>query len=192
MGQIMNELIEIILNGGVLGSCGALCGKLPNSIEQTACNLLCDYVGIETFVKVLSYEDPDPIYICQLLDICGHTNGGKANMTSVTTAPTSGRQGTTFDISAIWVVSKETGPGGLNIVCIPQGGMPISGGSFVDGQKPGTYDARFSLKTQPSEQEPFNAGLYRVEVALCEGDCTTRHPWGGVYAEGTSQFTITQ
>lgn len=192
MGQIMDQLIQIILNGGVLGSCSALCGQLSNEIEATACNLLCDYVGIETFVKVLQYEDPDPIYVCQLIDICGHVNGGKANMTSVTVAPASGPQGTTFAIRAAWSVTSPTGPGGLNIVVIPQGGMPISGGSFIEGQAVGNYDAQFTLKATPSEQEPFSPGAYQVQIALCEGDCSTKHPWGGVYAEGQTRFTITQ
>lgn len=191
MDQVLNELVEIILNGGVLGSCSALCSRL-GGLEATACNLLCDYVGIETFVKVLSYEDPDPIYVCQLLEVCSHTNGGKADMFFCDVTPKSGRQGTTFTVEAEWRVTAPTGPGGINIVVIPQGGFPISGGSFVDGQQPGTYGVKFDLKTKPSEQEPFNPGVYRVEVALCEGDCTTKHPWGGVYTQNATSFTITQ
>lgn len=193
MGQILNELIQIVLQGGVIGSCGELCSKLPvPGIAKTACNLLCDYVGIETFVKLLQREDPDPIYFCQLLDACGFTNGGKADIFLTQSVPKSGAQGTTFDIEAEWRVTKATGPGGLNIAVVPQGGFPITGGSFIDGQQPGVYGAKFSLKTKPSEQEPFNPGVYQVEVALCEGDCTTKHPHGGIYSVNRTSFTITQ
>lgn len=51
--QAIDQLLNIIVNVGVLGSCGALCSYLPNKIEATVCNLLCDYVGIDEFVKIV-------------------------------------------------------------------------------------------------------------------------------------------
>jgi len=43
MGEIINELLNIILNIGVIGSCGELCHYLPDKIEQDGCDLICDY-----------------------------------------------------------------------------------------------------------------------------------------------------
>ena len=34
-------------------------------IEDTVCDLLCDYVGITEFIKIIQEADPDPVYICQ-------------------------------------------------------------------------------------------------------------------------------
>jgi hypothetical protein len=183
MGQIMNQLINILLNVGVLGSCGDLCKLLPNQYEAIACDLLCDYVGLEGFIDALQYEDPDPIFVCQLIDICPHVEGGKANFTYIAVEPKTGKQGQTFTINMEWDVIKETGPGGLNLVVLPPAGFPLSGGNFIQGEKPGHYKASFNLQTQPQEMDPFLPGKYQVQGALCEGDCTTEHKWGGVYAQ---------
>lgn len=57
MDQTIQTLLNIILNAGVVGSCSALCGMLPNQIEATVCNLLCDYVGIKEFIHIIEkYE----------------------------------------------------------------------------------------------------------------------------------------
>jgi len=53
MDQSINILLNIILNAGVIGSCEALCSYMPNQIEATICNLLCDYVGITEFIKII-------------------------------------------------------------------------------------------------------------------------------------------
>jgi hypothetical protein len=37
----------------VIGGCADLCGYLPNQVEQAACDLICDYFGIEGFMKLL-------------------------------------------------------------------------------------------------------------------------------------------
>lgn len=67
MDQIIQNLMNYILNIGVLGTCAGLCSNLPKKLEQTACNLLCDAVGIEGFVKAIQAADLDPIYYCQLV-----------------------------------------------------------------------------------------------------------------------------
>lgn len=53
MDQTINILLNVILNGGVIGSCGKLCSYLPNQVEVTVCNLLCSYVGIKEFIKLV-------------------------------------------------------------------------------------------------------------------------------------------
>merc|ERR1711916_234296 len=96
-GEALQSLVQIILNGGVLGSCGALCGQLPSKIEGTICSLLCDYVGITEFIKLLNDVDPDPIYICESIKVCSVCKGA-AKVDSVNVSPASGQQGSTFDI----------------------------------------------------------------------------------------------
>lgn len=87
MNNALDQILQIILNGGVLGSCGALCSQLPNQLEQVACNLLCDYVGIESFIDLVNYEDPDPIYICQVFDMCAEVDNGLVTINKTIIAP---------------------------------------------------------------------------------------------------------
>jgi len=191
MGEIINELLNIILNIGVIGSCGELCSKLPNKYEADVCDLVCDYVGIVEFIKLIEYEDPDPIFFCDEAKICPVTSNGTAYTNGVSVSPASGPAGSKFGITFNYTVTSYTSTGGPNVVVIPPAGLPLAGAEFNEGQPPGTYVVTFSLDTTPSENEPFTPGDYEVEVALCAGDCSGRHKWSGVYCNGTSSFTIT-
>merc|ERR1711916_404526 len=50
---------------------------------------LCDYVGIEEFVKILQKTDPDAVYICQLLSVCSHNPDSAAKIDSFSVSPNS-------------------------------------------------------------------------------------------------------
>jgi len=191
MGEIINELLNIILNIGVIGSCAELCGFLPNKYEKDACDLICDYIGIEEFIKLVTDADPDPIWICEEGGICPHNNNGSALADGAWVTPTSGPAGRSFDIYFNYTVTSYTSSGGPNVVVVPPAGLPLGGGEFNEGQPIGTYLVAFKLDTTPSEQEPFTPGVYQVEAALCAGDCSGRHKWSGVYCNATTQFTIT-
>jgi hypothetical protein len=54
----------------VLGGCSDLCSYLPTQLEATVCNLLCDVVGIEAFIDLVTDADPDPIWLCEEVDVC--------------------------------------------------------------------------------------------------------------------------
>jgi len=190
MGEIINELLNIILNIGVIGSCADVCRLLPNKYETDACDLICDYVGIDAFIHLIEYEDPDPIFFCEETKICPVTTNGTAFTDNVYVAPTSGPAGTKFQIGFNYTVTSYTSSGGPNVVVVPPAGLPIGGSEFNEGQPPGTYLVVFSLDTTPSENEPFTPGDYGVELSLCAGDCSGRHKWSGVYCNGTSSFTI--
>jgi len=192
MDQFINQLLDYILNGGVIGSCGALCSALPNELEQTVCDLLCDYVGITAFINFIQYEDPDPIYICQLMDICGYTPGGVVNITKTYVSPPSGQVGATFTIGMYYTVVASTSVGLLAIDILTPDGNDLGDGEFTEGQTPGQYSISWQLQAEPPENEAFPPGVYKVQMAVCAGDCTNNHPYGGVYAVGNTQFTITQ
>merc|ERR1712166_515216 len=68
--QGLNILLNEILNVGVVGGCNKLCSGLKKKGSQTVCNLICDVVGMKTFVKVLNSTDLDPIYFCEELGAC--------------------------------------------------------------------------------------------------------------------------
>jgi len=191
MGEIINELLNIILNIGVIGSCGELCHFLPDKVEQDACDLICDYIGIEEFIKLVTDEDPDPIWICEEGGICPHNDNGSALANGAWVNPQSGPAGSTFDIIFNYTVTSYTSSGGPNVVVVPPAGLPLGGAEFNSGQPIGTYIVAFKLDSTPSEQEPFTPGVYQVEAALCAGDCSGRHKWSSVYCNATTQFSIT-
>jgi len=192
MTDAINDLLESILNGGVIGGCNELCATLSNSIESAACNFICDYVGIEAFVDAINMTDPDPIYACQEIDLCPIVTGGAATMNSVTASPKSGPTGTNFNVTMIYTVTAATGPGYLVVDINCPDGNSLGGSVFSEGQAPGKYGMVWEIGTQPSEQEAFGPGSYQAIVGVCEGDCTTDHPNGGVYAAGQTVFSITQ
>jgi len=188
----INELLNIILNGGVIGSCGAICQQLPNQYEAVACDLICDYIGIEEFINLVEYEDPDPIYMCQVVDLCPVVNGGAANITTLNVSPASGPQGSTFTITMLYKVISPTGPGLLNVLIVPPGAdFPFGGEQFQEGQSIGAYKVQWQFQATPSENESFSPGVYQVQAQVCAGDYTNSHPYGGVYAQSTTTFKIT-
>ena len=156
------------------------------------CDVICDFVGIEELSKLINEEDPDPIYICEEINICTPVDNGIAKITNTTVSPSSGPAGTTFNLGFVYKVINKTGPGYLVVEVGSSDGSSSAGdGAFVDVQEPGMYQIAFQLDTTPSDDNPFNPGQYEVEFAVCEGDCTTKHKWGGIYDEATAGFTIT-
>ena len=191
MNNAINDLLQIILNGGVIGSCSALCGQLPDQLLAVTCNLLCDYVGITEFVNFISYEDPDPIYLCQVMDLCPVVDGGKVNITQALVSPSAGPAGTKFAIVMRYTVISTTSTGTLAVQINPPDGFPMGDGEFTEPQTPGEYSIEWDLDSTPSESEAFSAGVYPIVVAVCAGDCSDSHPYGGVYAQANTQFKIT-
>ena len=45
-------------DGGVVGGCAELCHFLPSQVLDVACNLLCDFVGIKEFIKIINQYVP--------------------------------------------------------------------------------------------------------------------------------------
>ncbi|EGG18905.1 pleckstrin domain-containing protein [Cavenderia fasciculata] len=191
MGQAINDLLNIIVNGGVIGGCSGLCGLLPNSIENMVCSLACDYFGIEEFVKLVQEEDPDPIYFCQVARACPQNAGAAASINVVSVTPASAPQGTTFTISAVYNVTSVVNVGQVGLNVIDPAGNVVGGAELILYEAPGVYPVQFSLQAQPSEQEPFQAGSYEVQIAVCTGTCGSIHKGASILAEANTNFTIT-
>jgi len=55
--HIIVSLYTGILEGGVVGTCGALCNALAQKTGSgtlgAVCDILCDYVGIEEFMNLI-------------------------------------------------------------------------------------------------------------------------------------------
>merc|ERR1711862_622464 len=140
-GQAFNQLINIILNAGVIGGCGDLCGHLDNKLESTVCSLLCDYVGIQAFIDIIDHTDFDPIYDCELLKVCPVKNGGAGIVKSVNVSPPKAQRGSVFDIDMVFEIFNATGTGEIVIEVDPPMNsmdMPIQQGFINTGYAPGT------------------------------------------------------
>jgi hypothetical protein len=72
--QSINILLNLILDSGIIGTCGTLCQALAektgSSVIGTICDLACDAVGIDEFIKLIDRADIDPIWYCELARFC--------------------------------------------------------------------------------------------------------------------------
>jgi hypothetical protein len=196
MGQGINQLLNAILNVGVAGGCAELCQAAFPSKESEAkiCNLLCDGVGIYTFIHLLEKfgKDIDTIYFCELLKACPVHDGGAASIDKITVNPPSGPQGTTFEIDVFFSVKNETSTGEMVFDVKPPKSMPFGDGELDEGFQPGQYAVKFTLQAEPSEQEAFEPGTYNFQFALCDGECGAPYPHTSLLAAHAGNFTITQ
>ncbi|WAR19856.1 CTuncharacterized [Mya arenaria] len=188
-GQALNELLNIILQGGVVGGCADLCNALASKTSPaigTVCNILCDIVGIEEFIKIVQNADLDPIYYCELIPACPINDNGDAHFTSFQVSPKSGPQGV-FDIDFTYESKNGTGTGEIAIE--------------IDTLAPaGSYNGDIQLKAQPDPNcdptqgpcEQWLPGTYTVKIAICNGECGSKHPHSAIYDETSATFTITQ
>ena len=71
---IVNVLLNLVLDEGIIQSCGALCEALANKTGSGAigeiCDVACEAAGVDEFVRLLVKADLDPIYYCQLAKLC--------------------------------------------------------------------------------------------------------------------------
>jgi hypothetical protein len=201
--EALDTLLNIILQVGVLGSCGDICGilqqKTGSQILGVACNLLCDYVGITEFIKIIDEADLDPIWYCEILKLCPIKDNGDASITSFTVTPAKGPQGTTFVTAMDYSTVNGTGTGEIVIEIQTVDGVPLGDGFLVLPQNPGKYEEKISIKAEPNpdcdptqqECENWLPGNYNVKIAICNGECGSKHPHSKVYDTASTQFVIT-
>jgi hypothetical protein len=72
--ESINILLNLILDTGIIGTCETLCAALAQKtgkeIIGVICNIACDVVGIEEFIKLIENADLDPIYYCEIAKFC--------------------------------------------------------------------------------------------------------------------------
>ena len=139
-GQVWNQLINIILNAGVIGGCSDVCEKLDSQLEQAACTLMCSYVGVKTFIDLIDKIDFDPIYLCEEMIVCPVTNGGAGKVDNATVSPVVGPRGTIFEIEMLFEIFNATSTGEIIVEVDPpleSMDMPLEQGFVNEGFQPG-------------------------------------------------------
>jgi hypothetical protein len=200
--QALQTLVDIIANGGIVGGCQGVCSALGQKTGSQAlgavCDLICTIVGIDELVKILDKADLDPIYFCELAKLCPINDHGDAKITMFTVAPPSGPQGTTFTITCDFTSQNGTGTGEIDLFVATQDGVPLGDSELLQAQKPGNYGIKFNLQAQPDpscdptqeECEQWLPGNYTVQIAICNGECGSKHPHSQIYDSATAVFNI--
>mmetsp|Transcript_117805 Transcript_117805/g.165599 ORF Transcript_117805/g.165599 Transcript_117805/m.165599 type:complete len:228 (-) Transcript_117805:64-747(-) len=194
VSEALQELIEIIGNVGIGSTCKIVCDELAKKTSNllgTICDLGCEFVGIEEFIKLIDDVDPDPIYICERFNSCPHSTTAAANIVNLNIEPHTGQQGGTFDITLEYQVTNEIATGSVDFQILPPAGMPFGDGEVVVEQQPATYGVKLSFQATPNEEQPFSPGQYTVQSAVCEGTCGSKHEWTKTLATRSTNFTIT-
>jgi hypothetical protein len=194
VGNSINQILNVILKGGIVGGCNELCGKAfpDNKKEEEVCNMLCDSVGVYSFINLVKKYSGylNPIYFCESLRVCPVHDGGIANLDSITITPENGPVGTTFEIQVLFTVFNQTSTGELALSITPPHSNSF-GDSMVDtGFAPGKYGVKFNLKASPTEDEPFETGSYEVTLSGCDGMCGSKLPHTSLLFQGKANFTI--
>jgi len=201
-GQAINALLNYILQAGVVGSCAKLCAHVNGTkIEKTACNVLCDVVGIKAFVAALKDADLDPIYFCELLKSCpAGPDSAAAKLTGVVVTPAAGGpSGTKFTFELDFTVTNATGTGEIRVAIHGPTTADVGQGFLNTGFPVGPEAARVSVDTtsQPFPKDPnqqpiiWNPGSYEVSFAVCQGECGSKHPHSIMLGQISKNFTIT-
>lgn len=195
VGNGIQQIINVILKGGIIGGCNDLCSKaFPNNKkEENVCNMLCDSVGVLSFMDLVKKYSGylDPIFFCETLKVCPVHEGGLANLDSITVSPSSGPIGTTFEIQVLFTVINQTSTGELSLTITPPHSNVFGDNMLDSGFAPGKYGVKFNLKASPTEDEPFEAGNYQVSLQGCDGECGSKLPHTSKLFEGNTNFTIT-
>lgn len=199
--QAINQLLNIILDGGVIQTCGAICNalgqKTGSQILGAACTILCDVAGVDTFIKLVEKADLDPIYFCEELKTCPVFDGGDAFITKIAVTPESGPQGDRA-IEFDYMSRNGTGTGQVVVEVKTVDGIPIETGFLQEPQQPGNYTKNLKLKAQPDPNcdpsqgpcEMWLPGNYTVEIAICNGECGSKHPHSKIYDTKQHVFVI--
>jgi hypothetical protein len=70
ISDALELLLNIIVQQGIQGDCSTYCGYLPLQTEAQICTILCEIVGIEAFIQLLTDADPDRKWITRFRRSC--------------------------------------------------------------------------------------------------------------------------
>ncbi|KAG2393776.1 hypothetical protein C9374_007307 [Naegleria lovaniensis] len=188
------------IDTGVVVSCVDLCQYVPPLFPYAyqTCELLCTVVGVNAFIAILKKADLDPVYGCQLMNVCPiHDCTAKtcATFTSPGVSPQVSECGGKVLAYSRLNVFNESGPGQV----ILQVTGPFSVEQIIEryyqanGFMPGSYEIKFEIKTQNDDSQDLMwfPGLYKVVINACEGECGASRPHSRLLAQVSTNFTLT-
>jgi len=51
--ESLETLIELIVDTGLVRGCSSVCSQMDQKLEQVACTLFCDFIGVAEFVQII-------------------------------------------------------------------------------------------------------------------------------------------
>lgn len=174
------DLREATRNTSLANECIHLCMYIElntNDLEViTACNLLCDMVGVDEFKMALNKSNMDSIYFCELLKICRSKDNGDALITSLIFKPNVVKHGSTFNADIYYISLNGTGTGELAMHIHTPDNKQIEYSYLIQPHAyPGVYEEILDLEARSDPQcndtIPQNnciqwpRGIYNVEIS---------------------------
>ncbi|CAF3984870.1 unnamed protein product [Rotaria sordida] len=200
--DLIEVTLDIILQFGIMDTCGHLCDlvieKSGSELLGLICTMGCDFLGLEEFAKLVQSADIDPIYYCETIKLCPINDNGDAKFKSFAILPPRAQTGSTIDVNMVFVTKNGTGTGEMIIMIQTVDKIPLASGFLLEAKQPGTYGERITIDTtadpdcDPTEKqcELWLEGTYNVTVMLCNGQCGSHHPHTAVYDIGRGSFTL--
>jgi len=199
-GQGINQLLNYILNAGVVGGCSTLCaGAIPaGGLPAVGCELVCEAVGVKAFIAAIDKVDLDPIYLCEALHACpAAPDDAYLELVSAAAAPDPVFKGDTVKMGIEVNVTNATGVGEFRIeVNGPGSALPISQSFFLEtGIPAGEQLLEISLPIKDSQDSQgfpatFDGGKYNFTFHVCQGECASKHPHSKDFGTMTGYFHV--
>merc|ERR1712048_1100018 len=175
--QGINQLLNYILNAGVIGGCNALCAEaIPaGGVAAVGCELVCSAVGVKAFVAAISKVDLDPIYLCEFLKACpAAPDDAYLELMQAAAAPDPVTKGDTVKMAIQVNVTNATGVGEFRLdIDGPGSATPIGQGFFLEtGIPAGMQLLEVSLPIKDGQDQQgfpktFEGGKHNFTFSMC-------------------------
>lgn len=200
-GQGINQLLNYILNAGVVGGCGTMCAAaIPaGGAAAVACELVCSAVGAKAFIAAISKVDLDPIYFCEVLKACpAAPDDAYLELVQVTVDKPQVAHGDDIQMAVEMNVTNDTGVGEFSLsVDGPGSATPLSQSFFLKAGIPHgeqMMSVKLTLKDGQDQQgfpTTFEPGTYNYTFHVCQGECGSKHPHSKDFGRLTGTFEMT-
>lgn len=196
--QALQILLNYAVNAGVVGSCSKLCSNLKSKGAQTACNVVCDLVGIKEFVKALNHTDLDPIYFCEIVHACDAAPDNAAmELVHVSAQPQTIAKGGTVQLLVQLNVSHASGVGEFGLAVTGPVSQPVTQKFFLPAGVPSGQQGlsvKLTVQDDDSADPPveWQPGMYSFTFEICQGECHSKHPHSKVFGRKSGNFTLNE
>ena len=178
--DVQNDILTASLNKTLNTDCTSLCSFIEQKTSKieviTACNLLCDMVGINKFLYEINKAKMDSILFCELLNVCSthkqdeNDKKGDANLTRFIFKPDLIRIGSKFDAFVFYISFNGTNTGEMQMRIKSPNGTESILSYLIQSQSPGIYEEIFDFeaKSKPDCKNSclnWHPGLYSAKIS---------------------------
>ncbi|KAK6183701.1 hypothetical protein SNE40_011128 [Patella caerulea] len=191
LGQILN----VIMNTGIVGDCSGLCSYLPSKKQQAACNNYCQQsAGISNFVKAATQCDLDSVYFCELINQCDFIPNGDATIKTAQVSRTN-QVKDKASLSVTIDTTRGTGAGEILVELQTADKIPTGIHFPVTSTSPGEHHYTIPIDTgvnSTCNQRNIctHSTTYTITISVCSCACGSHHDRSQVYDMKKHSFTL--